>query len=331
MSDKLVVSASPHVKTNVTTDNLMLAVIIALIPAMLVSFMYFGIGAIKVVITSVAGCVLFEYLVQKYLIKGKNTIKDLSAILSGILLAFNLPSSLPIGIILIGCFVTIVITKMSYGGIGKNLFNPALVGRVFLLISFPVHMTNWPVPSFLDFSLVDADTSATVLSVIKTNLMQGMTMSEIMNSLPSYKDLFIGNMGGSLGEVSAIALLLGGVYIIWKKIITWHIPVYYIGTVFVLTTILWAFNPQGFANPILHLLSGGLMLGAIFMATDYVTSPMSEKGKIVFAVGCGVLTVIIRLWGAYPEGVSFAILIMNAFVPLIDKFYKPRVFGTGVK
>ncbi len=329
--DKLVVSASPHIKTNITTDKLMLAVVIALLPAMLVSFMYFGLGAVKVVVTSVAGCVIFEYLVQRYFIKGKNTIGDFSAILSGLLLAFNLPSSLPIGIILIGCFVTIVITKMSYGGLGKNLFNPALVGRVFLLISFPVHMTNWPVPSFMDFSLVDADTSATVLSVIKTNLMQGMTMSEIMKDLPSYKDLFIGNMGGSLGEVSALALIIGGVYLVWKKIITWHIPVIYIATVFVLTSVLWVFNHEGFANPLLHLLSGGLMLGAIFMATDYVTSPMALKGKVIFAIGCGLLTVVIRLWGAYPEGVSFAILIMNAFVPLIDKYYKPRVFGKGVK
>ena len=330
------ISTAPHMNSPVTTQTLMRDVIIALMPAAIVAVLIFGIGALKVMLTAVAGCVLFEYLVSKYLLHRGNTVTDNSAIITGLLLAFNLPSSMPIWMILVGCFMAIVVTKMAFGGLGKNLFNPALVGRVFLFISFPVQMTHWPKPSFADFLNTDVQTGATVLGILKHVDVQSSATAlsnqgASLADLPTYTEMFLGYMGGSLGEVSALALLLGLAYMLKRNVITWHIPFFYLATVFVITCVFWLVTGNIKYDPLTHLLSGGLMLGAIFMATDYVTSPMSTNGKIFFAICCGLLTVTIRLYGSYPEGVSFAILIMNAFVPLIDKIFVPRIYGTGRK
>lgn len=325
----LTISPSPHVYDNVDTKKLMYGVIIALIPALIVSIIFFGLGAIRVTLTAVVCCLIFEYLIQKFIFKGDTTINDGSAVVSGVLLAFNLPSSIPCWMVITGSLVTIGIAKMSFGGLGKNPFNPALVGRVFLLISFPVQMTSWPIPEVLHFSFADAVTGATVLGTLKEGIMQGHSVPDLMGRIPNYLDLSIGNLGGSLGEVSAFAIILGGIYMLIRKIITWHIPISFIGTVFIFTGILWLINDSRFIDPIFHLTSGGVMLGAIFMATDMVTSPMSKSGMLVFGFGCGILTTVIRLFGAYPEGVSFAILIMNACVPLIDRVFKPKRFGVS--
>lgn len=332
----LTISSAPHMNSPLKTSTIMRDVIIALVPAIIVALMFFGLDALKVITTSIAACVLCEYLICKYLLKSKNTVTDYSAIITGILLAFNLPSSLPIWMILLAAFMAIGVTKMAFGGLGKNVFNPALVGRVFLFISFPVQMTSWPRPKFLNYiadvqtsatHLADAQTSATPLGIIKSGLKHGGDISETLAKLPSHLEMFIGYTAGSLGEVSDLALLLGLAYMLYRKVITWHIPFYYLATVFIITGIMWLITENGAYDPLTHILSGGIMLGAIFMATDYVTSPMSKNGKIIFAIGCGVLSVIIRIFSAYPEGVSFAILIMNAFVPLIDKIYTPRIFG----
>ncbi len=337
----LTVSGSPHVHGDNSTKKIMYGVVFAMIPALLVSIYFFGLGAIRVTLISVIACLFFEWVIQKYLIKGSVTITDGSAMVTGILLAFNVPSNLPTWILIVGAFVTIGIAKMSFGGLGKNPFNPALVGRVFLLISFPVQMTSWPKPAVLFSGLADAITGPTPLGHLKEELGTGRTVSDIVENgtkmfvngsqelfrLPENMDLFLGNMGGSLGEISAIALILGGLYMFFRKIITWHIPVSFIGSVVIFTGILWLIDPEMYINPMFHLITGGLMLGAIFMATDMVSSPMAPKGQLLFGLGCGVLTVIIRIWGAYPEGVSFAILIMNAFVPLINNAFKPKRFG----
>lgn len=317
MENKLIISPSPHIHSGDSVSKNMYGVLIALLPALLVSLYYFGLGALIVTLVSVLSCVLFEFLIQKFLIKQPQTIFDGSAVLTGLLLAFNLPSNLPIWIILIGALAAIGIGKMSFGGLGNNIFNPALVGRVFLLISFPAQMTTWPVPGTIPMDYVDGQTGATILSLLN----EGAT------ELPSYTDMLLGNMGGSLGEVSAIALLLGFAFLLVRKIISWHIPVSIILTTFVFTGIMHLVNPAEYVNPIIHILSGGLLLGAIFMATDYVTSPMSKSGMLVFGIGIGLLTSVIRLFGAYPEGMSFAILIMNALTPLINMYFKPKHFG----
>lgn len=317
MENNLIVSPSPHIHGGDSISKNMYGVLIALVPAFLVSLYYFGLGALIVTATSVIACVLFEYLIQKFLMKKEPTVFDGSAILTGVLLAFNLPSNLPIWIILIGALAAIGIGKMSFGGLGNNIFNPALVGRVFLLISFPAQMTTWPEVGQLT-AYTDATTGATVLSLMNEGA---------LDKLPTLVDMLLGKMGGSLGEVSALALLLGLCYMLWKKIITWQIPVSILVTVFVFTGIMHLVNPVQYANPFVHLLSGGLMLGAIFMATDYVTSPMSKNGMLVYGVGIGILTTVIRLFGSYPEGMSFAILIMNAFTPLINSYIKPKHFG----
>jgi electron transport complex protein RnfD len=326
----LTVSGSPHVHGDQSLKKIMWGVVLAMIPAMLVSFWYFGLPAIIITLTAVISCLIFEYLIQKYLLKEKTSITDGSAVITGVLLAFNVPSSLPLWQMVIGALVAIGIAKMSYGGLGKNPFNPALVGRVFLLISFPVDMTLWPLPKPI-WSLVDAVTGPTSLGILKEGIGKGDTISQLASELPSLQNLFIGGVGGSLGEVSAAAIILGGLYMIFKKIISWHIPVSFIATVAIFTGIMWQVNPEHYINPMFHLLAGGLILGAIFMATDMVTSPMTYKGMILYGIGCGVLTVLIRLWGSYPEGVSFAILIMNAVVPLINKGFKPKRFGEVIK
>lgn len=328
MANLLTISGSPHDYTDQSTKKIMWGVVIALVPAMLVSFWYFGLGAVFITLASVLSCVLFEFLIQKYLLKQEPTITDGSAIITGILLALNVPSNLPIWMIVIGALFAIGVAKMTYGGLGKNPFNPALIGRVFLLISFPVNMTSWPVP--LKGTFLDAVTGPTALGVIKEGVAKGETIQQLMSNIPSYTDMFIGNMGGSLGEVSALAIILGGLYMLFRRIISWHIPVSFILTVFVFTGILYFVDNTKYVDPVFHLLTGGLMLGAIFMATDMVTSPMTKSGMLVFGFGCGLLTVLIRVWGAYPEGVSFAILIMNALVPLINKGFKPKKFGEVV-
>lgn len=324
---QLYVAPSPHVHGTDTVKKNMYGVLIALIPAFICSVIFFGVSSLIVTLTSVIACVLFEYLIQKFLLKQKPTICDGSAILTGVLLAFNVPSNLPIWIIMIGALVAIGIGKMTFGGLGCNIFNPALVGRVFLLISFPVQMTTWPKPMGFETSYIDAETGATALSVLKEGLMGGKSISELQASLPQVNDMLLGNMGGSLGEVAALALILGLVWMLIKRIITWHIPVSIIATVFVFSGILYLCNPEQYVSPLFHILSGGLLLGAIFMATDYVTSPMTKKGMLIYGVGIGLLTVIIRDFGAFPEGMSFAILIMNAVTPLINRYCKPERFA----
>ena len=321
---KPIISLSPHVHGGDSVQKNMYGVCIALVPALIVSLWFFGLGAAIVLATSVVSCVFFEWAITKFIL-GRNTctILDGSAILTGLLLGFNLPSNLPIWIIIIGALFAIGVGKMTFGGLGQNPFNPALVGRVFLLISFPVQMTTWP-EVHQTFAYTDATTAATPLSIMQEAISSGDPT--VLSKLPSFEDMLVGVTGGSLGEVSALCLLIGCLFMIWRKIITWHIPVSIIGTVAVFASILHACSPV-YAMPTQVLCSGGLMLGACFMATDYVTSPMTAKGQIVYGVCIGILTVIIRNWGAYPEGMSFAILIMNAFVPLINNKFKPKRFG----
>ncbi len=327
----LTVSGSPHIHGDWTVRQIMFSVVYALIPAFLVSIYFFGAQALVLTAISVASCLLFEFLIQKYLLKGEVTITDGSAVVTGILLAFNVPSNLPIWILVIGAFIAIGISKMAFGGLGHNIFNPALVGRVFLLISFPVHMTTWPVPRPLFARhLPEAITGPTTLGIIKEGIKAGKTIPELSSQIPGYVSDLLGNHGGSLGEVSAVALILGAIFLFARRIITWHIPVAYLASVIVFTGILWLINPMIYMNPLIHLITGGLMLGVFFMATDMVTSPMSAWGMIIFGLGCGIITILIRVWGSYPEGVSFAILIMNAFVPLINRAFKPRRFGRRV-
>lgn len=312
MSQMLTISASPHLHTSRSVSKCMWHVIVALLPAVACSLYYFGLGAMVVIASSILGCVIVEYAINRWMLRAPSTIGNGSAVLTGLLLALNLPSNIPVWIVLIGSVVAIGIGKMSFGGLGCNIWNPALVGRVFLLISFPAQMTSWPVPLENQWRYLDATTGATTLGMLK--------LGEIS---PESVDLWHSAMGlaaGSLGEVSALALLLGFAWLLVTRVITWHIPVAIFASVALLALAVGD-------NVGVQLLSGGLMLGAIFMATDYVTSPMSRKGMILYGVMIGAITVVIRKWGAYPEGVSFAILLMNSFVPLIDRYIKPRKFG----
>ncbi len=319
----LSVSPSPHYQSDTSTTRLMCNVLIALVPALIFSVVVFGFSALLLTAVAVISCLFFEFAIDKWLLKNEDiSIKDCSAIITGVLLSFNLPNNLPIWMVIIGSLVAIGIAKMSFGGLGCNIFNPALVGRVFLLISFPADMTTWSKVS--DYT-IDGTSGATPLGLLKESILSGKTISQI--SLPSVQDLFIGNIGGSLGEISVIALLVGGIYLICTKTISWHIPVSILGTMFLFSGILYLVNPELNANPLFHICSGGAMLGAIFMATDYTTSPMTAKGKLLFGFGIGILTIIIRRFGAYPEGMSFAILIMNALTPLINKM-QPHRYGT---
>ena len=307
---KLIISPSPHVHGHESTKRIMSDVLIALAPAFAVSLWVYGLPVLVVTAVSVAACVFFEWMLSRYVMGNKSTAGDMSAIVTGVLLAFNLPSSLPLWMVALGALVAIGVGKMSFGGLGRNPFNPALVGRVFLLLSFPVAMTSFPG--------VDGVTGATPLAVLKA----GGDVSQF-----GYANLLIGNHAGSLGEIAAGALLLGFAYLLIRKVITWTIPVVVLATMALFTGILHIADPEMYAGPLFHLLTGGAILGAVFMATDYVTSPMSCKGMIVYAIGIGVITVLIRIWGAYPEGMSFAILIMNAVVPLLNKGLKPKRFG----
>jgi len=328
---KLLVSPAPHLHGNENTRGLMRDVVIALIPSLLVSIYYFGFSAIKLALVGVVSCVLVEFVIQKYLIKTKITISDYSAALTGLLLALNLPPSSPWWIVFIGSVVAIGVAKMTFGGLGQNIFNPALVGRVFLLVSFPVIMTDWTIPVSWFREGIDATSGATALSIVKEGLAQGQTLEQIFSLHDfSYSQMLFSRIGGSVGEISAFALILGMIYLFIRRVIKPHIPFTIIGTVMILTGIFWLINPHHYPDPIFSILTGGILLGAIFMATDYVTSPMSNQGMILYGVGIGVITVLIRFFGAYPEGISFAILIMNACVPLINKYMQPKRFGKEV-
>lgn len=327
---RLTVSGAPHTHGDESVKKIMWSVVLALLPALGVSVFYFGLPALSITLVSVGCCLLFEFLIQKFLLKKPTTISDGSAVITGMLLAFNLPANLSLWIVALGALVAIGIGKMAFGGLGKNLFNPALVARVFLLISFPKQMTSWPIPQPVwDFCMTDAITGPTPLSIVKEGVKNGQTIESVMHNplMPDYLQMAVGQMGGSFGEVSAIAILIGAIFLLMRKVITWHIPLSFLLTAFLFSGIFWLADPTQFATPWFHLLSGGLMLGACFMATDMVTSPMSPLGMLVFGCGCGLLTIIIRLFGAYPEGVSFSILIMNALVPLINKGFKPKRFA----
>lgn len=330
---QLIVSPAPHAHSGDSVRKNMLLVIAALLPAYVISVAAFGWGALITTAISVAACVLFEWLITKFLLKQKPTICDCSAILTGLLLAFNLPCNLPWWIVVIGALVAIGIAKMTFGGLGQNLFNPALVGRVFLLIAFPVQMTTWPRPMGFHTSYVDAETGATPLALMKQIVKNGD--SSLINQLPKLWDMFAGWIGGSLGEVCALALLIGGIFLIIMRVITWHIPVSILATValFAAVTGWCGALPEGITTlqyVAMSLCTGGIMLGAFFMATDYVTSPMTGWGKIIFGIGIGLIVMVIRTWGAYPEGMSFAILIMNACVPLLNHI-RPKRFGEKKK
>ena len=320
---RFVVSSSPHMHDGRTVSQIMRLVVIALAPAALFSIYIFGLDALRVIAISIGSAMLFEMISQKVM-KRSVTIKDWSAVLTGLLLAMNLPSTSPWWLIVVGNLFAIVVAKQIYGGLGYNPFNPALVGRVVLLISFPVHMTaRWVTNS--KFGL-DAETTATPLTLMKESLAT-LGYIDVAFGREEILDLLIGNRAGCLGETSVLLLALGGLFLIWNKVISWRIPVLFIGAVWVMTGIFHLIDPTHYANPSFHVITGGLFIGAIFMATDYVTSPVTKKGMLIFGAGCGVITVLIRLWGAYPEGVSFAILLMNATTPLIDRYTRPKVFG----
>ncbi len=307
MDNRLIASSSPHIRSDETISRIMLDVIIALLPATLASIYFFRFNALKLIVLSIASAVITEAIFQKAR-KQPVTINDLSAVVTGLLLAFNIPASAPWWIPVVGSAFAIAIVKQFFGGLGHNFMNPALAARAMLLASWPTIMTEWITPG------VDAVSTATPLAIIK---------GQAEGTLPSITNMLMGNIGGSLGETSAILLIIGGIYLLYRKVINWRIPFTYIGTVAV---IMLAFG-GGFENMIYHLLAGGLMLGAFFMATDYASSPVTKKGQIIFGIGAGILTSVIRLKGGYPEGVSYSILLMNVAAPLIDKYTSPKVFG----
>lgn len=324
--DRLLVSPSPHIHSKTSTKSLMRDVVIALLPAVIVSIVFYGWKELLVISVSVLSCVLLESLITRYMLRKPDTICDWSAAVTGVLLALNLPPTTPWWVVLIGAAVAIGVAKMTFGGLGQNVFNPALVGRVFLLISFPTYMTHWEIPQGL-FGL-DAVTGATPLGVIKEGLMQGGDVAGIMaENGYSYSQMLLANIGGSAGEASAIALLVGFVYLLVRKVIKPWITLSVLGTVAVVSLIFSLIDPAQYTGPLFNLLSGGMILGACFMATDYVTSPMSTKGGIVFGVGIGFITLMIRYFGAYPEGMSFAILIMNSMVPLLNRWFHQKKYG----
>ncbi|MDY5317911.1 MAG: RnfABCDGE type electron transport complex subunit D [Candidatus Cryptobacteroides sp.] len=324
--DRLLVSPSPHIHSKTSTKSLMRDVVIALLPAVIVSIIFYGWKELLVISVSVLSCVLLESLITRYMLRKPDTICDWSAAVTGVLLALNLPPTTPWWVVLIGAAVAIGVAKMTFGGLGQNVFNPALVGRVFLLISFPTYMTHWEIPQGL-FGL-DAVTGATPLGVIKEGLMQGGDVAGIMaENGYSYSQMLLANIGGSAGEASAIALLVGFVYLLVRKVIKPWITLSVLGTVAVVSLIFSLIDPAQYTGPLFNLLSGGMILGACFMATDYVTSPMSTKGGIVFGVGIGFITLMIRYFGAYPEGMSFAILIMNSTVPLLNRWFHQKKYG----
>jgi len=320
---QLYLSSSPHIHSGETTTGVMRAVLYSLLPACGVAVYYFGPSALSVLLIATLGCLASEAVCQR-LMGQPVTLGDGSAAITGVLLALNLPPSSPWWLTLLGAVIAIAIGKQVYGGLGSNPFNPALVARVVLLISFPVQMTTWSAPAPLGSGL-DLVTTATPLGEWKNAVMlTGQLPAEMQGSMANY---FLGNMPGCIGEVSALALLLGAAYLFYRRILTWHIPTAFVGTVVVLSGLFWLINPAKYPDPVFHLLTGGLILGAFYMATDMVTTPVSTRGMLLFGAGCGFLTVVIRLFGGYPEGVSFAILLMNAATPLIDRYARPRTFG----
>lgn len=324
--NKLLVSPSPHVHAPVSTKSLMRDVVIALLPAVIVSVVFYGLGEIVVLATSVISCVLIEYLITRFLLKKPSTICDYSAAVTGILLALNLPYTTPWWVVFIGALFAIGVVKMTFGGLGQNIFNPAIAGRVFLLVSFPSYMTKWQMPQGL-FGL-DAVTGSTPLGVITEGLAKDQTVPEIMAEKGlSYAQMLFANLGGSVGEISALALLAGFVYLLVRRVIKPHITLSIWGTVAAVSLIFWLVNPDRFTDPVFNLLTGGMILGSCFMATDYVTSPMTVKGGIVYGIGIGFITLMIRYFGSYPEGMSFAILIMNSVVPLINMWFHQKKYG----
>lgn len=373
-TSKLIVSSSPHVSANENVPGIMRDVIIALLPACIVGVIFFGIPALNVLLLCSLFCVGLEALALKALGKDMTALKDGSALVTGLLLGMNLASNTPWWICLVGAGLAIILAKHLYGGLGYNPFNPALVGRVGLLIAFPAYLTNWPVNRFSEKAaqmqtaitdlisgevtllglqndnsftteqftaiktaflsktqlVVDAISTATPLDVIahattSVNPMTGETTGPVMN----YMDYLLGSIGGCIGETSALALIIGGIYLIYRGLIRWQIPFFFILTVVAISGTMYLVDPSQNATPLFHILTGGIMLGAFFMATDMVTSPVTKKGSIIFAIGCGVITSVIRIWGSYPEGVSFSILFMNAFVPLIDRISSKKVFGSS--
>lgn len=324
--NRLLVSPAPHIHAAVSTKSLMRDVVIALLPALIVSVVFYGLGEIVVLGTSVVSCILVEYLITKFLLKKPSTVCDYSAVVTGILLALNLPYTTPWWVVFIGALFAVGVVKMTFGGLGQNIFNPAIAGRVFLLVSFPAYMTNWQMPGGL-FG-VDAVSGATPLGLINEGIMNGQTVPEIMsaNGL-SYSQMLFANIGGSVGEISALALLAGFVYLLVRKVIRPHITLSIWATVALVSLVFWLAAPDRFTDPLFNLLSGGMILGSCFMATDYVTSPMSVKGGIVYGIGIGFITLMIRYFGSYPEGMSFAILIMNSTVPLINMWFHQKKYG----
>lgn len=324
--EKYIVSPNPHVHSAVSTKSLMRDVVIALMPAVIVSVVFYGWRELLVLGVSVAACVLLEYAITRFMLRKACTIGDMSAVVTGLLLAMNLPATTPWWVVTIGAIVSIGVAKMTFGGLGQNVFNPAITGRVFLLISFPTYMTHWEMPQGLFGT--DAITGATPLGVIKEGLMQGSTVQELMSANGySYGQMLFANLGGSAGEISAIALLIGFVYLLVRRVVKPHITLSIWATVLVFSGLMWLINPARFTDPVFNLLTGGMILGSCFMATDYVTSPMSNKGGIIFGVGIGLIAMLIRYFGAYPEGVSFAILIMNMAVPIINRYCHQKKYG----
>ncbi len=322
----MVLSASPHISSDESIQYLMTQVVLALIPGLLIGIYFFGMDAIRVIAITTAAAVCFEALTQR-LMKKESTVSDMSAVVTGILLAMNLPSGAPWWLCITGSAIAIVVGKQVYGGIGYNPFNPALVARVVLLISWPVQMTQWPEPLPLFQRGIDTVSSATPLGKMKESLLLKGDLSDIADI--SWIDPFLGYVGGSVGEISAGALTIGGLYLIARRVITWHIPASFLGTILAIAALFHQIDPTKYASPLFHLVTGGLILGAFFMATDLVTSPVTHRGMLIFGAGCGLITMMIRYWGGYPEGVSFSILLMNAATPLIDRWVKPRTFGTG--
>lgn len=309
----LIVSSSPHLHSGDSTRRLMRDVLIALAPTLAFTLWVYGLAGLTTTAIAICSCVVFEWGITKFMLRRPVSVGDYSAVLTGLLLAFNLPAEISPWLVVLGSLVAIGVAKMSYGGLGRNLFNPALVGRVFLLISFPVQMTTFS---------VDGISGPTPLALAKAAI-QGTEMGDV-----SWGNFVLGiDKGGSMGEIAGVLLLIGGLYLIVRKVITWHIPVSVLGSMVVVSTILWWINPAMYAAPLFHLFAGGAILGAVYMATDYVTSPMSKSGMVVYGVGIGVLTMLIRTWGAYPEGMSFAILVFNAATPLINMYLKPKRFG----
>lgn len=328
--DQFIISSSPHIHSGSSVERIMLDVLIALAPAFAASCYFFGMDAVRLTATCVATCILTEWICRK-LMKRNNSISDLSAAVTGVLLAFNLPPSLPTWMAVTGSIFAIGICKQIFGGIGFNVFNPALAARAFMLISFGAAMTRWgnsDLTVSMGGAVADAITGPTPLGMIKEALKSGEPMPNFTSA--AIAKLFTGNINGCIGETSALALLIGAVYLFYRKVITWHIPVAYIATVFIYASALYLITPETAVLPYIHVLSGGLFLGAFFMATDMTTSPVTKRGMLIFGIGCGLLTMIIRTVksGSYPEGVSFAILLMNAFTPLINRGCRNKVFGT---